>query len=83
MSAFLATSRYTFRVPLHEGFVLYNASTGSVLRLGGPDADELSELMSGDRTVIASDSLHPALTARLRRTGFLVDADFDEVDAVQ
>jgi uncharacterized protein len=83
MPAHLSTSRYTFRVPLRDGFVLYNASTGSVLRLEGSDADELSALLSGDRALVPEDGLGPALTARLRRTGFLVDPGLDEVAAVQ
>lgn len=79
----LATSRYTFRVRLTEGFALFNSSTGSVLRLGGPDAEELSALLSGDRTLISQKALDEALTIRLRRSGFLVDLNFDEVAAVQ
>lgn len=83
MTRSLATSRYTFRVRLTEGFALYNSSTGSVLRLGGPDAEELSALLSGDRTLISQRALDEALIIRLRRNGFLVDPDFDEVAAVQ
>ena len=83
MTALLSTSRYTFRVPLRDGFVLYNASTGTVLGLEGPDAEELSALLSGDRALIPVESLGPAMTARLRRTGFLVAPDLDEVATVQ
>jgi uncharacterized protein len=83
MADALATSRYTFRVALTEGFALYNASTGSVLRLEGRDADELSALLSGDRTLIPLGALGETLTTRLRRNGFLVDPDFDEIAAVQ
>ena len=42
MDAELATSRYTFRLPLPDGFALFNGSTGSVLRLQGTDAAEIS-----------------------------------------
>src|SRR5829696_7099607 len=53
----LVTSRYTFRLPLSQGYALFNASTGSVLRLQGVDAAELSELLSGPRTLIPHDAL--------------------------
>jgi hypothetical protein len=35
----LATSRYTFRLPLASGYALFNTSSGSVLRLEGLDAE--------------------------------------------
>lgn len=43
MEASLATSRDTFRLPRSEGHALFNANTGSVLRLQGADAAELSD----------------------------------------
>ncbi|MFZ0158949.1 MAG: radical SAM protein [Kineosporiaceae bacterium] len=79
----LATSRYTFRVPLASGFALFNTSSGSVLRLDGPDADELSGVLSGDRVLVEGGSLDDVLTARLRRNGFLLDVDFDELDVIR
>ena len=48
----LVTSRYTFRIPLRDGYALFNTSSGSVLRLAGRDADELSALLSGSRVLI-------------------------------
>jgi uncharacterized protein len=69
-------------VPLGEGIALYNASTGSVLRLDGPDADGLSALLAGDPVMVPGDLLGPA-TDRLRRAGFLVDPDEDEVATVR
>ncbi|MCF3106959.1 radical SAM protein [Streptomyces roseoverticillatus] len=79
----LATSRYTFRVPLADGYALYHASTGSVLHMQGEDADELTALLSGPRAVIPPGALGPTLTARLRRTGFLVESGFDELAVVR
>jgi uncharacterized protein len=79
----LATSRYTFRLPVRDGFALYNASTGAVLRLAGPDADELSALLSGPPTVVAADSLPQPLAARMRRNGFLVDPDEDQLAVIR
>jgi uncharacterized protein len=79
----LVPSRYTFRVKLTDGFALYNASSGSTLLLEGPDADELSALLSGDRQLIDTDAIGDSLTARLRRTGFLVEADFDEIGPIR
>lgn len=82
-ASLLATSRYTFRVPLVSGYALFNASSGSVLRLEGPDADELSGLLSGDRVEMSTDALGERLTARLRRNGFLVETDFDELGFIR
>ncbi|MFI6368830.1 radical SAM protein [Nocardia sp. NPDC050630] len=83
MGAEFATSRYTFRIPLSTGYALFNASTGSVLRMDGGDADELSALLSGARTWISEESLGQQLTATLRRGGFLIDAAFDELAGVR
>ncbi len=76
-------SRYNFRVDLADGVALYNASTGSTLLLEGPDARELSALLGGDRVIIDANALGEEMTTRLRRTGFLVDADVDEVGPIQ
>jgi uncharacterized protein len=83
MSESLATSRYTFRLALSDRFVLYNTSTGAVLRLEGPDADELSALLSGPPALVAMDALPQPLTARMRRGNFLVDPDEDEVAVIR
>lgn len=83
MFADLATSRYTFRLPLANGFALYNASTGAVLRLDGPDADELSALLSGPSVPVDVSGLSSSLVAQMRRNGFLVEADGDEVAVVR
>ena len=83
MGAILVSSRYTFRLPLLDGYVLFNARTGGVLRLQGPDSEEVSALLSGVPRQIPADAFDEALTARLRRNGFLVDLSFDEVGAVR
>lgn len=83
MGSLLSTSRYTFRVPLTEGYALFNAATGGVLKLDGADAAALSELLSGPPTPIESDLFDEAVRTRLRRSGFLVETDRDEVDAIR
>ncbi|MFE4512737.1 radical SAM protein [Kitasatospora sp. NPDC056783] len=83
MTAPLATSRYTLRVPVTEGYALFNTSTGSVMRFDGPQAEEATALLSGNRRLVAPDSFGERLTARLRRNGFLVDPEFDEVAEVR
>jgi uncharacterized protein len=82
-TAVFATSRYTFRLPLEAGFALYNASTGAVLRLDGPDADELSALLAGPRAVVEADALPPQLLPGMRRNGFLVDPGADELEPIR
>jgi uncharacterized protein len=83
MEGELATSRYTFRLPLHDGFALFNGNTGSVFELRGADAAELSALLSGPRVLVPVDAFGAELAARLRRNGFLLDADVDEVAVVR
>src|SRR4051794_36811054 len=83
MSGVFATSRYTFRVPLAGGFALYNASTGAVLRLDGPDSDELSALLAGPRALVEADALPPQLVSGMRRNGFLVDREADELEPIR
>lgn len=79
----LSTSRYTFRVPLAEGYALFNTATGGVLKLDGAHAAALSELLSGPPTPIESGAFDEASLTRLRRSGFLVETDRDEVDAIR
>jgi uncharacterized protein len=83
MRAELATSRYTFRLPVSDGFALFNGNTGSVLRLQGTDAAELSKLLSGPRVLVPGDAFGEELAARLQRNGFLLDPDVDEVAVVR
>ncbi|MFF2619185.1 hypothetical protein [Kitasatospora sp. NPDC058046] len=56
MTAPLATSRYTLRVPLTEGYALFNTSTGSVMKFDGPQAEEATALLSGNRRLVAPGS---------------------------
>jgi uncharacterized protein len=83
VSAPLTTSRYNFRLPLAEGYALFNASTGGVMKLEGRHAAELSELLAGARTAVSEDDLGEELTSRLWRNGFLVDPGADEVEPVR
>ena len=79
----LASSRYTFRLTLAHGEVLFNANTGAVIRFAGRDASELAVRLSGPRTLIPRAALDKALVARLERGGFLVDPDVDELTAIR
>ena len=79
----LVTSRYTFRVPLSTAYGLFNANTGSVLRISGDDAEELSALLSAGHSSIRQDALDASMVATLRRGGFLVDAGVDELSAIR
>ncbi len=83
MTVVLATSRYTFRVPTTEGFALFNASTGATIQLAGPDADELSAVLSGAPREFPSESLDDVLLAQMRRNGFLVEAGTDELEPIR
>jgi uncharacterized protein len=66
-------------LPLADGYGLFNARTGSVLRLQGADAEELAGVLSGPPVEIDPDELGESLAARLRRNGFVLGADEDEL----
>jgi uncharacterized protein len=53
------------------------------MHLDGPDAEDLARALSGPQLEIPEQSLDEALTARLRRNGFLVDRDEDEVALIR
>ncbi|MFI0980417.1 radical SAM protein [Streptomyces sp. NPDC021093] len=83
MERLLATSRYTFAVPLSDGYGLFHASTGSVFRLHGRDAKKLAALLSGNHSLVHESVLGAELTTQLQRAGFLVAPDADELTAVR
>ncbi|WP_369386206.1 radical SAM protein [Streptomyces sp. CG1] len=70
-------------MPLTEGYALFNSSTGSVMKFDGPHAQEVSALLSGNRRLVNPDAFGEQLTVQLRRNGFLVDPEFDEVAEVR
>ncbi len=77
------TSRYNFSVPLKSGYLLFNASTGALTCLAGSDAAELSKLLSGKPVLVAGDYFDINVLNQLRRNGFLVDPDFDELQEIR
>jgi uncharacterized protein len=64
---------------LSNGYAVFNANTGSVLRIEGDDAEELSELLTRANATVVEESLGSPVAATLRRGGFLVDSAFDEL----
>lgn len=83
MATAFATSRYNFHVPLRDAIALFNASTGAVLKLHGPDAAALAALLSGPAIAVSTDAFGDELAGRLRRNGFLVDLGTDEVASIR
>jgi uncharacterized protein len=79
----LRSSRYNFCVPLGDDNVLYNAGTGASVRLSGQDARELAQLLCGPPRRVAAKTIPRTLLATLRRGGFLVDHEFDELDMIR
>jgi uncharacterized protein len=68
---------------LADGYALFNTRTGGVFRLQGPDSGELAEALSGPPLEVPEGALDESLTLSLRRNGFLVDAEEDEVALVR
>ena len=79
----LVTSRYSFRIPTAAGDVVYNAATGAVVRLDGPDAAELAIALTGRPACVPDDCLPPDLAASLAAAGVLIPDTVDEVDDIR
>lgn len=79
----MRSSRYNFWVPISGGGILYNARTGTSIRLSGMDASALAELLCARPQPVAVAAIPRALINGLRRGGFLVDRAFDELAAIR
>ena len=78
----LVPSRYNFQAPFDNGALLYNANTGALLRLEGPDGRLLSRLLTAPPQPLSA-SLPQSVASLLANGGFLVPDSTDEVDAVR
>ena len=79
----LKSSRYTFAVPVRGATLLYNASSGAVIKLAGSDAAALAAALAGPprpSVVGPSDAL---LCEQLVAGGFLIPAATDEIVAIR
>lgn len=78
----LQSSRYNFAIPVGGGTLLYNASSGTVLRLSGADAEGIAAGLAGPpcRVVVRGWPAH--LLAQLLEGGFLVPDGSDEVGII-
>src|ERR1700720_1130108 len=80
----LSPSRYNFAVCGKSGGVaLFNASTGSTVRLDGPHAQLLAESLLDPKTTFSGEEFAPDLASQLRRGSFLVQAQSDEVQTIR
>lgn len=83
MNAALVTSRYNFHVPVEGGALLYNASSGSVLRFGGRDGVQVAAALSGPVARFSAGVLPDAVIADLQAGAFLVNEGIDEVSEIR
>ena len=76
-------SRYNFSVPTNGGALLYNTSSGTLLRLGRGDGEELANVLSSPSMPFVDLASFPSeIAAALREGGFVVtshDAELEEV----
>lgn len=80
----LSPSRYNFAVCGNGGGVaLFNASTGSIVRLDGPHARLLAESLLDPKATFSGNEFAPDLVSQLRRGGFLVQHHSDEVQTIR
>lgn len=77
-------SRYNFVVPATGSVLLYNVSSGGLLRFGPGDGEDLARLLVRSPAPRIRDSSLPAdVMATLRDGGFIVPLDADEVAVVR
>jgi uncharacterized protein len=82
-SAALESSRYTFAIPVRGATLVYNASSGAVIKLAGPDAAVLATELAGPPHPVAAEALDGMLCEQLLTGGFLIPAGTNEVAAIR
>ena len=76
-------SRYNFAFRAEGGGIaLFNAFTGSVIRLDGPHADALANALVDHRLLLSGSEFSDELAGSLRRGGFLIQPHVDELQAI-
>jgi len=75
----LQPSRYNFYV----SGALFNALTGALVNLDGDDADVLGRYLMNTRAELEPDAMEREFVDLLRRGGFLIDRDTDELAIVR
>jgi uncharacterized protein len=79
----LKSSRYNFWVPIVDGGIIYNAATGSAMRVSGNDAGLLAHALAGPPRVIDENTFASNLMSRFVAEGFLIDAGKDEITGIR
>lgn len=78
-----ASSRYNFAVSAGEEFLIYNSSSGAVIRLSGEDAVDFVSQVSSKPRLISTETLDANLLRQLIDGGFLVQVGADEVEPIR
>jgi uncharacterized protein len=77
-------SRYNFCVPVSSGALLYNLSSGRLVRLSRGDGEELARLLSAPvRARVDATAFQDAVWSALLDGGFVVDESVDEVAEIK
>ncbi len=64
--------RYNFRVPVKNGMLLYNAKSGALLRVDGPDAVEVTQLLVASGTEVDAEDFSGDFWEQVVEGNFLV-----------
>src|SRR5262245_26890293 len=75
----LSPSRYNFVVRGRDDIVLFNASTGLIIRIDGGDAECLANSLLDPSVEFTGSEFEGDFLAQLQRGGFLVDRGSDEL----
>ena len=73
------SSRYTFAVPVQGATLLYNANSGAVIKLAGPDAAALAAALAGPPRPFVLGASDALLCGQLVAGGFLIPAATNEI----
>lgn len=77
------SSRYNFHVPMSDGGLLYNASSGAVIQLSGDRGLDLAKSLTTAIVSLAGDELPPQVFQALRTGGFVVPSGFNELEPIR
>jgi uncharacterized protein len=77
------SSRYNFHVPIEGGALLYNSSSGAVMKLVDESGLKLAEILSTKFVTLLGDEVSEEVWAALTQGGFIVPSGFNEVDVIK
>jgi uncharacterized protein len=77
------SSRYNFYVPVDDGALIYNSSSGAVMKLASEAGRNLAQILSTKFVTLFGDEVSAEVWDALRENGFVVPSGFDELRVIK